>query len=122
MHFYNVKLDKERKLKFTIGAQMEIEALLGKKIIVIETDMTVEEALKMLWIGLKTEDKELTYEQVAEMVEKYLDSSTELIEIVTEALFSGVHGKKGEEFIKTLKKDRDEVKNANGPATTGTNS
>jgi hypothetical protein len=119
--FTTIKLDKVRNIKFTIGVQMRMEAELGKRIHVLMAEMTsVEETIKMLWMGLQVDDPSLTYEQVVELVDKYTESSNDVMDAVSKALMVAITGKKGEDFIKTL--EGNDEKNVSGPDTTGTSS
>jgi hypothetical protein len=115
-----IKLDKVREVRFTIGAQIRIENELSRKIHVLMTDMSLEEAVKMLAVALALEDPELTYEKTLELVERYADSTNAVVECVTKALILAVSGKKGQDFLNSI--EGDQGKNASGPATTGTSS
>lgn len=66
-----ITLDRERYLKFNLAAFMAFEQATGKNIFRddIWEDMSATDIAYLLWAALKHEDKELTVEKVAEMVD-----------------------------------------------------
>lgn len=65
-----IKLDKPRRIRFTLNSLAEIEDRLGVKMDQLEkVHMGMKEVRTMLWAGLIHEDEELTENQVGNMVD-----------------------------------------------------
>lgn len=67
-----VKLDKERHLKFTLNSLILVEDLTGLKVTDFKDNnegMSLKYVRALLYAGLKWEDKDLTEEQVGDIVE-----------------------------------------------------
>ena len=84
--FVMIELDKPRKLRFGMGAMVEFEQLTGIKLMSLDDEMSIQTAAKVLWIMLKQEEKELTFEKTLELVDEYADNLNSVIEKVTEAI------------------------------------
>lgn len=64
-----IELDKKRNLRFSMNALCEIEDLIGKPMSQLNDEMSIKDLRSFLWCGLKHEDKDLTMEEVGEMIE-----------------------------------------------------
>ena len=64
----DIELDKSRKLKYTNGALRKFEEKTGKNALKLKSEESNEYMTDLLWSGLLHEDKELTIEQVDEMI------------------------------------------------------
>ncbi|MGG3561651.1 hypothetical protein ABES03_08605 [Neobacillus rhizosphaerae] len=68
--FVKIELDKARHLRYTMNALAEIEDQLGVPLAELQNvKMTMKNVRVILWAGLIHEDKELTQEDVGEMVD-----------------------------------------------------
>lgn len=66
----DIKLDKPRKLRYTLNALAEIEDKLGIPLSKIaEVEMSMKNVRVMLWAGLIHEDEELTEKYVGNLVD-----------------------------------------------------
>lgn len=84
--FVVINLDHPRKLRFGMGAMVEFEQLTGIKLMDIGDKMSFEICAKVLWIMLKQEEKELTFENTLNLIDDYADNFNDVIEKVTEAI------------------------------------
>jgi len=85
--FVTIELDKPRRLRFGMGAMIEMEQLTGIKIVEMdETAITGETCAKILWIMLKQDDDALTLKDTCHLIDEYGSSLTEVIEKVAEAI------------------------------------
>jgi hypothetical protein len=82
-----VNLDKERKLRFGMGAVLEFQQLAGLNLLEAANNISPEVAVKMAWVMFKQEDKELTLEKTAELIdERYDGNMFDFISQIQEAL------------------------------------
>lgn len=68
----SINLDKERHLKFNLNALILAEKTTGKKLAELsqnQDSFDLEFLRAMLYAGLKFEDKELTLEEVGDMID-----------------------------------------------------
>lgn len=82
-----VMLDKERHLKFNLNALIMAEKITGKKLSEMGEDKAefgLEFLRAMLYAGLIHEDKELTLEEVGDMID--MDNMEEVTEKLGEAM------------------------------------
>ena len=84
--FVTINLDKPRKMRFGMGAMVEFEQLTGIKLMDLEDEMSLETCAKVMWIMLKQEDRELTFEKTLELIDEYSDNLNDVIAKVTEAI------------------------------------
>jgi len=85
--FVIINLDKPRKLRFGMGAMVEFEQLTGVKITSLDEDnISMELLAKVLWVMLKNEDKELTFNDVLNLVDDNADDLSYIMETVTKAM------------------------------------
>jgi hypothetical protein len=67
--------DKKRHLKYGMNALIQLEKELGKPLASIGAgEVKLEDLRTMLYIGLKWEDKELTYEQVGDVMDEAIEN------------------------------------------------
>lgn len=91
--YVEVELDKTRTLRYTMNALAEIEDQLGVPLSEMENiSMTMKNIRVILFCGLMHEDKELTQEDVGEMVD--LQNMEEVQKKVAEAFGSGAKNDK----------------------------
>lgn len=82
--YVEIKLDKLRRLRYTMNALAEIENKLGMPVSELDSaKLGVKEVRTILWAGLIHEDKDLTEEQVGDMVD--LDNFEEVQKKIAEA-------------------------------------
>lgn len=84
-----ITLDKERALKYTLNSLVKLEDL-GIDITTLENSAKISDIRAILWVGLIHEDKELTIDDVGELVS--LDNIQEVTKAISEAF--GSQGKK----------------------------
>ena len=124
--FETIKLDRERKIRFPMSVQIQIEAISGKRIHDVISEADLDLNMKMLLLGLKTEDKDLTAEKLMAIVEEYTDSTQQIADAVASALVKAIAGPKAEQALKDLAEALEpedvEEKNLMGPEATGINS
>lgn len=93
--FVGIELDKQRNLRFGMVALMKIEDKLGRPFASIdfENDLHYKDLAVIIWAGLEHEDKTLTPERVAELIDDYSDIQTVMLKIgdaMTEAFGKNV--------------------------------
>ena len=65
----SIELDKERHMRLPFNAIIEFEKMTGKKITEMdEKNMSMENIRALIFVALKGEDKDLTVEQVGDML------------------------------------------------------
>lgn len=66
-----INLDKERHLRLTLKGMLEFQKITGKNLLkgFNFRDLTIEDSAALTWACLIHEDKELTYDNVLEMVD-----------------------------------------------------
>lgn len=65
-----IELDKERHLRYTMNALAEMEDQLGVPLSELkDVKMTIKNVRVILWAGLIHEDKEISIEEVGDMVD-----------------------------------------------------
>lgn len=64
-----INLDRERHLRFNLNSLIIIEKLTGKRFDKMGDDMSLETLRAMLFAGLSWEDKELTVDDIGEMID-----------------------------------------------------
>lgn len=70
----SVEMDKHRNLKYGMNAMIQLEKELGKSLMgLAEDEFKLSDLRTMLYIGLKWEDKELTYEQVGDLMDDAIE-------------------------------------------------
>ena len=88
--FVVIELDKPYNLRFGMGSQIQYEKLskktipeLGKE---MQTGLSVTTLSMVLYVMLKKEIKDLTIEQVSDLVDEYADNIPYITEKVCEAI------------------------------------
>ena len=84
--FVSIELDRVYNLRFGMGAQVEFEQVTGINCTQIEENASITTYAKVLWIMLRRDTKELTFEQVLDLVDNYALNETYVIEKVAEAI------------------------------------
>jgi len=64
----DIELDKPRKLKYTNGALRKFQEKTDRKALKLKPDEFADYLSELIWCGLLHEDKEITIEQVDEMI------------------------------------------------------
>ena len=92
--FVRVKLDKERNIRFTIKALMELEEHYSKPYHQFDpANWGLNDIVYLLWLGLKHEDPGLTLDDVVRLVDE-VESLDYVFEKVAEAYGAAFVGKK----------------------------
>ena len=84
--FKTINLDKERKLRFSMGAMVEFEQLTKTKLTELEEDMSITTCANLLWVMLKQDDASLTFPKTMKLIEEHTNNITEVITLVSEAI------------------------------------
>lgn len=84
--FTMINLDRPRKLRFGMGAMVEFEQITGIKLTSLDDELSFDVLAKILWVMLKQEEKELTFEQTLNLVDDHVDDLSEVMEAVTRAI------------------------------------
>lgn len=84
--FINIKLDKEYRLRFGMGAMIEFEQLTGIKLTEISDEISFTIAAKLLWVMLKQEQPNLTLEETSRLVDDNVDDLMYIINTVIKAV------------------------------------
>lgn len=69
-----IKADKERHLKLGVNSLIELEEVLNKPISELSEGMGFTEFRAILYLAMKWEDKELTYEKTGDIMDEIIDS------------------------------------------------
>lgn len=83
-----VEMDKARNLKYDFNTLIDLEDDFNKPIAEITGEMKMKDVRKMLFHGLKWEDKKLTEEQTGNLISTYIENGgtfQELMEVVGKA-------------------------------------
>ena len=92
--FIVIELDKPRRLRFGMGAMVEFEQLTGVKITSLDEDnISMELLAKLLWVMLKREEENLTFDNILNLVDDNADNIAEIMEAVTKTI-SAAFGEK----------------------------
>ena len=95
VHAIPFQLDKQRAVRMDAKAIMLIERELGKSFFKIDLDdLSMTETINMLWAGLQHEDKELTVDDVADLVAEHSDP-LKAVTVVIEAIGAAFEQAKG---------------------------
>ena len=96
--FVTIHLDKARNLRYGIKALALLEKALNKPLAKINMDeLTIEEIVTFLWAGLVHEDKELTPEELLDVLDKNNVDLTYIANKITEALELSFTGGKADD-------------------------
>jgi len=93
--FVEVTLDKPRKLRFPISAMKKVEEILGVSVtnMLNLVDISLDQLMTLLTVGLKWDDPDITQEQVDKIVDDNWPDVTSLYTTVTSALTLGIANK-----------------------------
>lgn len=86
--FVTIELDKVYNLRFGMGAQVEFEQLTGINCADIEENINITTFAKVLWVMLRRQNKELTFDEVLDLVDNHAPNETYVIEKVHEAIIA----------------------------------
>ena len=78
-------LDKERRLRFGMGAMIEVEKSTGKKLADLGSEMSMEMLAKIFWIILKQDDEKLTFKDTIRLIDDHLGVNDVLL-LITEVM------------------------------------
>lgn len=91
-----VKLDKQRKLKYTFNAFCELEEVMGRSLTTLQNgEFKMKDLRALVWAGLLHESPELTLEETGDLIDK-ADSIEDVTDAVSRAIETAL-GKKGDE-------------------------
>lgn len=96
--YVEIELDKKRNIRFDLNALVELEDALGVTIDKLEEAAAkggVKAIRKMLWIGLKQEDAELTELQVGAMID--ISNVGHVTTVLSEAMGAAMGGAGGDQ-------------------------
>ena len=72
-----IEMDKPRTLRYGMNALIKIEELTGKNLTKLDLDnISVKDLRTIVYAGLFHEDKELTPEKCADLIDEYSDITT----------------------------------------------
>lgn len=88
----SIEADKNRHLKFGMNALIQLEKELGKPITSMadENEFKLEDLRTMIYVGLKWEDKNLTMEQVGDIMDEAIEKNG--MEYLSEKLGEALEG------------------------------
>lgn len=78
--------DKTYNLRFGMGAMVEFEQLSGKKVTQLGNEIGVETMAQLLFVMIRRENKNLTMEQVMNMIDDNADNIQDVLDIVGKAI------------------------------------
>lgn len=91
-----VKLDKQRKLKYTFNAFCELEEALGRPLASFQSnEFKMKDLRALVWAGLLHETPELTLEEAGDLIDQ-AESIEEVANAVSAAIEAALGKKKGE--------------------------
>lgn len=100
MKDFILDLDKPRELRFGFKAMREIRAKFGNRSLDQLMNIKVEEIPKLVWAGLKWEDKTLTVEQVENRLDDAIPKKYTIMKI-TEFVLEALAAQMGIDIKKT---------------------
>jgi len=91
-----VKLDKQRKLKYTFNALCELEEVMGRSLTTLQNgEFKMKDLRALVWAGLLHESPELTLEEAGDLIDR-AESIEEIATAVSQAMEVAFGGKKGD--------------------------
>ncbi|NTW70680.1 MAG: hypothetical protein HGA49_00345 [Eubacteriaceae bacterium] len=76
-HGVTIELDKPRTLRYGMNALIKIEEMTGKNLTKLELDnISIKDLRTIIYAGLYHEDKSLTPEKCADLIDEYSDIGT----------------------------------------------
>jgi len=100
-----IELDKPRTLRYGMNALIKIEELTGKNLAKLDLDnISIKDLRTIVYAGLFHEDKDLTPEKCADLIDEY-SSITTVAEKLGEAMTLAFGGKPGNpQAVEAVKK------------------
>ena len=86
-----IELDKARRLKYDVNAFVAIEEALGTTLGRAFRSPGLREVRALLWAGLQWEDRDLTPEDVGDIIQTYLENGGDLDKL-TDAIRKALEG------------------------------
>lgn len=84
--FVSIELDKVYNLRFGMAAQVEFEQMTGISCMEIEANSNITVFAKILWVMMKRNNKELTFDEVLDLVDNYAPNEGYVIEAINKAI------------------------------------
>ncbi|SHE66174.1 hypothetical protein SAMN05444392_102272 [Seinonella peptonophila] len=91
--YVSIKLDKQRKFKYTFNALVELEDILGKGFGQMEGNFKMKDLRSIVWAGLIHESPDLTVEEAGDLIDQ-AESIEAVAKAATEAIEMTVGNKK----------------------------
>jgi hypothetical protein len=102
--FIEINLDKPRKLRFGMGAVMEFQQITGMGLISAMTNLEPDVAVKMIWVMLREEEKDMTLDRAKKLLEEHYNGNMyDIMELVQQAVNNAFEDKKAKN-LKNVKK------------------
>jgi len=96
-----INMDKERHMRFGMNALIELEDELGKPITEIEDGLSMQDMRTIFYVGLKWEDKKLSYADVGDLMDEAIDNNEGGLQYLAEKLGESIQkalGSSGNSF------------------------
>lgn len=91
--YHKIKLDKEYRLRFGMGAMLRFENETGIKIADITANISIPICLKVIHAAIKSESPDVTIEELADLIDDYYgENMIELIGFVTKLINDAILG------------------------------
>ena len=111
--YIDITLDKPRRLKYGIRDFRDLERVMGKPVGDVLADFAklgAESLAIICWAGLKHEDRQITPERAADLIDAYLGSGHDVADLrgaINEArVLSGYFGKRAKDEAEAERTDR----------------
>lgn len=88
--FVTIELDKVYNLRFGMAAQVEFEQMTGISCMELDENQSITTYAKVLYVMLKRHNKELTFEQVLDLVDEHAPNEGYVIEVVNKAMLAAI--------------------------------
>lgn len=88
-----IQADKKRHLKFGSKALIELEQSLGRSLMEIDDGLAFQDLVKMFYVGIKWEDKELTFDTACDIFDDVIDENG--MEYLSEKIQKAIQGAMG---------------------------
>jgi hypothetical protein len=90
---FPVKLDKQRKIRFTFNAFCELEEVMDRPLTELQNGFKMKDLRALVWAGLLHEEPDLTLEDAGAMIDE-AESIEEVAQVVGKALEAAFGSKK----------------------------
>jgi hypothetical protein len=84
--FVSIELDKVYNLRFGMDAQVEFEQLSGMACAEIEDNASMTTYAKVLWAMMRSENENITFKEVLQLVDNHAPNSKYVYEKIGEAV------------------------------------